>query len=57
MATPEIISLVENINNAAVFPDYFSVSYDYDGALCAEYHNTKEHSISNEQLLWQRTLS
>ena len=57
MATPEIISLVENINNAAVFPDYFSVSYDYDGALCAEYHNTKEHNISNEQLLWQRTLS
>ena len=35
-ATPDILSSSENINSAAVFPDFLSVSYDYD--------NVKEYS-------------
>ena len=30
-AIPEISSSNENINSTAVFPNYLSISYDYDG--------------------------
>ena len=47
MATPDISRSNENINNWPVFPDYLSVSYDYD--MNDIYKNIEDYNPNEKQ--------